>query len=213
LLLLPTKVSVAHACLGQTFFCLVVSIALVTSSGWRRMTQRSIPGVQSLRPLAILTTALVFVQLVIGAWMRHSGAGLAIPDFPTAFGGILPPFAVPGVPIHFAHRVVGTLVAIAALIQATFVLRRFRTHTVIAQPALLLGVLVVVQVLLGAITVWSRKAVIPTTLHVLGGAIILATSLVLAIRTWRLTHAIGATSAAPPVTVRPLHPAMQGSAR
>jgi cytochrome c oxidase assembly protein subunit 15 len=211
LLLLPTTISVAHACLGQTFFCLVVSIALVTSPGWRRMTRTSIAGVQPLRNLALVTTALVFVQLVIGAWMRHSGAGLAIPDFPLAFGGILPPFGVPGVAIHFAHRAVGTLVAVAALILAAFALRRFRMHAVIARPALLLGVLVVVQVLLGGITVWSRQAVIPTTLHVLGGAIILATSLVLAIRTWRT--AIGATSAAAPATIRPLRPAMQGGAR
>ena len=213
LLLLPTSISVAHACLGQTFFCLVVAIALVTSPGWRRLTRSPIPSVQPLRNLAVATTALVFVQLVIGAWMRHSGAGLAIPDFPLVFGGILPPFDVPGVTIHFAHRAVGTLVAVAALIQAAFALRRYRAHAAIARPAVLLGVLVVVQVLLGAMTIWSRKAPIPTTFHVLGGAIILATSLVLTIRTWRSTQATGAASGRTPATVHPLRPAMEASGR
>ena len=68
-------------------------------------------------------------------------------------------------------------------------------------------------VLLGAMTVWSRKAPIPTTFHVLGGAIILATSLVLTLRTWRSTQAIGAASGRAPATIRPLRPAMEVNAR
>jgi heme A synthase len=40
--------------------------------------------------LATATTVLVYTQILIGATMRHTGAGLAIPDFPLMFGGIVP---------------------------------------------------------------------------------------------------------------------------
>lgn len=184
LLLLPTQVSVAHACLGQTFFCIVVSIALLTSPSWRRDATQTIPGRSGLdlRHLTLLTTAVVYVQLFLGAWMRHSGAGLAIPDFPLAYGGLWPPFGVSGVPIHFAHRVVGFLVGALALVVAIRTLRAYGEVTAFRRPAVLLLVLVLTQILLGALTIWTAKGVLPTTLHVLNGAVILATSLVLALR-------------------------------
>lgn len=188
LLLLPTQVSVAHACLGQTFFCLVVSVALLTSPGWRRDVAKSLPvgkvasNAIDLRTLALLLTSAVYVQLFLGAWMRHSGAGLAIPDFPLAYGGILPPFGIAGVPIHFAHRLVGFTVAGLAVWVAVRVLRAHRQVPAFARPAGLLVTLVLVQVVLGAFTIWTGKGVLPTTFHVLNGAVILATSLVLTLR-------------------------------
>lgn len=211
LLLLPTQVSVAHACLGQTFFCLVVSVALLTSPGWRRDSGHTVTATAAndvgknagshaashsaslagshaanhgidLRTLTLLTTATVFVQLFLGAWMRHSGAGLAIPDFPLAYGGLLPPFGVAGVPIHFAHRLVGFLVAGMSIWVALRTFRAFKHVPAFARPAGLLVGLVVVQIALGALTIWTAKGVLPTTFHVLNGAVILATSLVLTLR-------------------------------
>ena len=44
-----------------------------------------------LRRVALATTALIYTQILIGATMRHNDAGLAIPDFPLAFGHVLPP--------------------------------------------------------------------------------------------------------------------------
>jgi cytochrome c oxidase assembly protein subunit 15 len=184
LLLLPTEVSVAHACLGQTFFCLVVSIALLTSPGWKRSVNEGVDVVSglNLRTLTLWTTVTVFVQLFLGAWMRHSGAGLAIPDFPLAYGGLVPPFAVSGVPIHFAHRVVGFFVAGLAILVSVSALRQYGGVAEFARPARLLVVLVLGQILLGALTIWTGKGVLPTTFHVLNGAIVLATSLVLTLR-------------------------------
>src|SRR5262249_34122858 len=81
---LPLAVSVTHACLAQVFFCLTVTLALVTGAEWAAARPREVaPRVAR---LAAFTTALVFVQLILGALMRHMGAGLAIPDFPLAFG-------------------------------------------------------------------------------------------------------------------------------
>src|SRR5215813_3459058 len=80
--LLPTWISTLHACLAQTFFCTVISLAFFTSPGWKR----GLPLVKShaesipLQTLCALTTAAVYFQLIMGALMRHTNAGLAIPD-------------------------------------------------------------------------------------------------------------------------------------
>ena len=190
LLLLPPAVSVAHACLGQTFFCIAVAIAIFTSSGWRHAPPAVLaptPGL-SLRTAALVSTAAVFLQLVLGAFMRHTGAGLAIPDFPLAFGRLVPAFTTAGVAVHYAHRVLGVVVALCVATTAAVALRTHRDQPLLLGPAVLLPCLVVAQILLGGITVWSAKAVVPTTLHVLNGAVILSTSLMLLLRSFQLLH-------------------------
>jgi cytochrome c oxidase assembly protein subunit 15 len=185
LLLLPTGISVAHACLGQTFFCILVGIALFTSPGWRNLTA-STSALPSLRSRAVVLSAAVYVQLLVGALMRHTGAGLAIPDFPLAFGALVPPLESGGVIVHFAHRVVGAFVALWALWTAAHALRRHHEQPQLLRPAVLVAALAALQVLLGGITVWTGKSVVPTTLHVLNGALILATSFVLTLRCFRV---------------------------
>jgi heme a synthase len=183
LLLLPPPVSIAHASLGQTFFCIVVSIALLTSPGWKSVSDPR-PAPRPLPTLAAVLCGLVFVQLLVGATMRHTGAGLAIPDFPLAFGRMVPPLDNPAVALHFAHRVLGLVVALAAALVAGTAIRQ-RVEPTLLRPAALALALVLVQIGLGGVTVLSRKAAVPATLHVLNGALILATSLVLALRSYR----------------------------
>jgi len=186
LLLLPTAVSVAHACLAQAFFSLTVLLAVCTGPSWR--SARPLIA-DSERPrlvqLAALCFALVYVQLILGAWMRHTGAGLAIPDFPLALGRLLPPLGDPQVRIHFLHRLGALAVSAAVLWTLGRVWRRHRSAPALRTPALLLGAGLVLQISLGAITVWSRMAVLPTTAHVAGGAALLASSLVLFLRALR----------------------------
>jgi cytochrome c oxidase assembly protein subunit 15 len=186
LFLLPAPVSTLHACLAQTFFCLMIALAVVTSSKWKR----GLPLIQShaeslpVPVLCALTTTAVYFQLIMGALMRHTNAGLAIPDFPLAFGRIIPPFSSDKVIIHFAHRI-GALV-IATMVVWTFVriARSYSDHSLLFRPALLMLALVVVQLTLGALTVWTAKAVLPTTVHVLTGALILGTSFLLTLRAY-----------------------------
>jgi cytochrome c oxidase assembly protein subunit 15 len=112
------------------------------------------------------------------------GAGLAIPDFPLAFGRLVPPLVTPHITVHFAHRVGALVVAIAV---GGMVLRVFRgsRDPRLRRPALLAAALVVLQITLGAFTVWSRRAVVPTTAHLVVGAGLLASSLVLTLRATR----------------------------
>jgi cytochrome c oxidase assembly protein subunit 15 len=169
--LLPTAVSVAHACLAQTFFCLVVAIAVVTSPRWdpRPASSRG-PATR----LAAFAAAAVFVQLVVGAVMRHTKAGLAIPDFPLSLGRVVPHLDSFPVAIAFAHRAWALVVAGAVL---AAVVAAYRAG--LRRSALFLGLLVPAQIALGALTVLSRKSVPITTAHVATGALLLGTSLAL----------------------------------
>jgi heme a synthase len=181
---LPLAVSVAHACLAQTFFCITVALAVLTGRRWQ--APGSVASRSALPLLAALTTAVVFGQLVLGALVRHMGAGLAIPDFPLAFGRLVPPLATPYITMHFAHRVGALLVAVAVTTTAATTLRRHRDEPWLVRPALLAIGLVVLQIVLGGVTVLSRRAVLPTTTHLVIGAALLATSVTLALRAGRL---------------------------
>ena len=178
LLFLPPAVSVAHACLAQTFFCLTVAIAVVTSRRWKDRAPVSLRAAYAASPVARIaagTGAVVFLQLLVGAVMRHTKAGLAIPDFPLALGRIVPPLASFPVAIHFAHRV-GALV-VAAFV-ALCVVRAFRSgRPGVARTSLWLAALVLLQGALGAATVLTGKAVIVTTAHVATGALLLGSTI------------------------------------
>jgi cytochrome c oxidase assembly protein subunit 15 len=137
----------------------------------------------------------VFVQLVLGALMRHMGAGLAIPDFPLAFGRLVPPLVTPHITVHFAHRIGALVVTVAVATTVAGLLRSGRDPW-LRRPALLATGLVVLQVTLGALTIWSRRAVLPTTLHLTVGAALLATCLVLTLRASRVATRRSAAPAA-----------------
>jgi cytochrome c oxidase assembly protein subunit 15 len=180
LLLLPPAVSIGHAGLAQVFFCLTLSLALFTSSGWLAMAEPVDDPM--LRRVASATTALIYVQILLGATMRHTGAGAAIPDFPLAFGRVIPPVWSVPVAIHFAHRVGALLVIAAILATAGHVWRHHRGRPELMRPATLLVLLVVTQATLGAFVVWSRLDPFINTAHVVIGALALGTSLVLTLR-------------------------------
>src|SRR5436190_9532510 len=85
---LKDELGIFHAALAQLFFVLVCGIALFTSKWWRSAAS-PIRLKAELRTVYV-ATVLIFVQLVIGATMRHQHAGLAIPDFPMAYGKVWP---------------------------------------------------------------------------------------------------------------------------
>jgi len=205
LLFLPPAVSVAHACLAQTFFCLTVAIAVVTSRSWKDRAPVSIRAAYAANPVARMaaaTAVAVFLQLLIGAVMRHTKAGLAIPDFPLALGRIVPPLTAFPVAIHFAHRVWALVVAACV---AACVVRAFRSgRPGVRTTALWLAALVLVQIILGAATVLTGKAVLVATAHVATGALLLGSTIAFAFASLALARRRG--------NVIPMRPAMSGKA-
>jgi len=185
---LPDAISIAHASLAQIVFCLTTTIALVTAPGWKRGDRVRLPRDLTLERLAIVTTAVIYTQIVIGATMRHTGAGLAIPDFPLAFGHLVPPQWDAKIAIHFAHRVGAATVAALVLATAGHVVYHHR-RAELRRPAMLLLLLLALQITLGALTVLSQKQFLINSLHVVNGALVLVTSLVLTLRAHRARFA------------------------
>jgi len=193
---LPDPISIAHASLAEIVFCLTTTIALVTSPGWRRgylargrdsSDLASAPADdRRLQRLALATLATVYAQIVVGATMRHTDAGLAIPDFPWMFGHLVPDHWDPKIAIHFAHRVGALVVATVALTVVGAVFRRHGGRPELRGPAGLLTLLIATQITLGAYVVLSGKQPIINTLHVATGALVFVTSLVLTLRLFRV---------------------------
>jgi cytochrome c oxidase assembly protein subunit 15 len=182
LLLLPTPISVAHACLAQSFLCLTVVLAVVTSPRWREGDPAASPNL--IARAGAVAAAAIFAQLLLGAVMRHTKAGLAIPDFPLSLGRLVPPLDTFPVAIAFAHRAWALVVAAFVVAAASRARRSGRRSAGALGAALLL--LLLAQIGLGAATVLSGKAVAVTTLHVVTGAALLATTVALAVSSLRV---------------------------
>src|SRR5262249_17820942 len=91
---LKDEIGIFHAGLAQAFLCLVCFIAFALSRAWDRLGSVALLDSEAghrLRSLAVLVTALIYGQLLLGATMRHAHAELSIRDFPLAYGQILPP--------------------------------------------------------------------------------------------------------------------------
>ena len=176
---LPVPVSVGHASLAQGFFCIAVSLALFTGRDWRwddsRFEDSSSP---LLRHLAAGTTAAIFLQLMLGAAFRHNGIG------------IIP------------HIVGAAVVTVGVAWTMVRIFTRHSQERRLTRPALLLGGLLILQLILGIgsylMRLEAQSAPQPlqpvvgiTTAHVAIGALVLAASLVLTLFTYRLTTAAG----------------------
>jgi cytochrome c oxidase assembly protein subunit 15 len=187
LYLLPTAVSVSHAGLAQIFLCLGVSIAVFTSRSWQDEAARidEEAGV-SLRALTVAATAAIYIQTILGALMRHTGSGLAIPDWPLSFGRLIPPHFTPQILVNFTHRTWALVVAGLAGAVVLRVFRRHRAEKLLNRPAGVLLSALITQIFLGGLTVWSGKAVVPSTFHVACGAFTLAASLFLTLYVHRM---------------------------
>ena len=188
---------VPHGAVAQTFLVLTCAIALFTSRWWMNSAnekQTAVP--RGLRSHILYVTILIFVQLLIAATMRHQHAGLAITDFPLAYGKIWPATSPEAIAGYNAHRPPGTIGNPITAFQVNLqMVHRLVAYTIflgVAAAALLarkklggrdgltkfawfwLGLLLL-QIMLGAATIWSNKAADVTTLHVMVGASALLT--------------------------------------
>jgi len=205
------SLGIYHATIAQLFFALTCAIALFTSRWWlnlssvatvydRRQNSEIVATAadrryKNLRWLVLATTLLIFVQLIIAAAMRHQHAGLAISDFPLAYGRIWPDMSAAAVTRYSAQRLFNSentitafqielqmahrVVALAILIcvgMAVFCSRRCESaeRAVTVRLSLFWLGLILLQVGLGAATIWTNKAADVATAHVLVGALALA---------------------------------------
>jgi cytochrome c oxidase assembly protein subunit 15 len=187
LLHLPTEISVSHAGLAQIFFCLIISLSLVTSKTWMEDGDHRIQTGDSVRKSALIATILIYFQIFIGAVTRHSGFGLAIPDWPLSNGQLLPADWTPAVLLQFSHtRVVAFLVLGLVNWIAFKVCTQYTQEKSLFWPAASAALLVWMQCFLGILVIATEKSIIPTSVHVITGAALLASMLVLTLNSFRL---------------------------
>jgi len=173
-----------HACLAQLFVCTLIAVTTACSRPWIEGRPRGDAGI--LRRTGLVCCALLFTQLAIAAIMRHSFAGLAIPYFPyaTASRELLPAAWNFRIGIHFAHRVMAAVLAVALVWFAVRLWTCRAASLAMRCGASMLVSLLGLQILLGAQIIWTSRNQIMTTGHVLVGALTLATTFAL---TW-LAH-------------------------
>jgi cytochrome c oxidase assembly protein subunit 15 len=203
---LKDEIGIFHGTLAQLFFVLVCIIAVLTSPGWSR-TKLSIYDGGALRYLYLFATGMILLQLIIGASMRHQHAGLAIPDFPLAYGKLWPdtdpaaierynsarfevvaaqPITALGVLLQMLHRIVAFSIALLVGAATIRTWKRFGWHSGFTRGTVLWATLICCQILLGAATIWTNKAADVATAHVAVGALSLVTGTVLTFSAYRI---------------------------
>ncbi len=177
---LPTVVSVSHAALAQATFLLAVFFLFqVRRDDCVVPDEDRLHFLRPLYPWFALMTALFYLQILFGAWMRHTASGLAVPDFPLAYGHLWPPasyfqirYLAPKIWIHMIHRLNGFILFLSIVPLAVIFRKRYANYPQYRRYATLLLVLIPLQIVLGGWIIWSTRHWFPTTLHVMMGAII-----------------------------------------
>jgi len=158
LMRLPDAVSVAHAGLAQIFFALTAVMATVSSPRFSQpgvsvpTTDHRPPAVDT-STLTVITALAIYAQILLGAIVRHTGAALAIPDFPLSFGRLVPSFTTSLVMWNYLHRLGALLVAVLIGWTAFRIAARHGTSRYLGRPAAFLIALICGQILLGALTI------------------------------------------------------------
>jgi cytochrome c oxidase assembly protein subunit 15 len=209
--LVQLDLAIVHACFAQAFFCLAALVAVVTSRWWLAAPDLSQSAARDSgrrrAGFGVAAVALIFSQLIVGDMMRHYRAGLAVPDFPLAYGQLMPattgaaladinnhrawalhlePVTASQIWLHIGHRIGAILVTLAIAAVAWIVLRSHRGEPALLRPAMILIALLAVQITLGALTViWKKPADIASA-HVAAGALMLMTTFILTVRSARL---------------------------
>ncbi len=175
LLLQPPWVSTAHATVAQTFFCIAVCIALFT--GRKFVEEQPRVEFDSRRPslitLSLFSIFVLYVQLILGGMFRHHGMS------------------------WWPHVLNAVIVAFVLAWTAIRAISVYSNIGAVRRPAILMLSLLIAQLCLGFTAfltrvAWGRSAVQPelpmvasTVAHVAVGALLLATTVVLAIEVWR----------------------------
>jgi heme A synthase len=171
---LPLLVSSAHLATSMAFFSTVVALAWLLAPP--SAADAAPPAPAAVRLLAASAAAAVYVQIVLGAFVRHTGSGLACGTQAVLCQGLVWPSGGPA-ELQMLHRMVGVA---AAALSAGAGLAAFRRGPPRSRSAAALApMLALVQLGLGAWTVWSLIAVPVVSLHLAVGALLLADTLTL----------------------------------
>src|SRR5438128_12377528 len=207
--MLKDQIGIFHACLAQAFLGLIVLIAIVTANFWRSLAPDvGLRKIAPIKTLSLATTIAIYVQLALGATMRHQHRDLAILDFPTANGAWIPETSPNMLAqlnswrdahgysdvtafqiwLQMAHRFLALIIAFAVLAFCLRVWRDARGIAALRRLSIWWVALLFLQLTLGAWTIWSNKAADIATAHVAVGATMLSFGVSSWAICWRILH-------------------------
>lgn len=190
-LLLKPAIVTAHLVGGLTVMAMLIWLAL---SQWRFASVQVVPGV---RFAALLGLGVVAAQITMGGWVSANYAGLACPDLPLCHGSLVPEMDFSNAfhlvrelgqtprgellslqaltAIHWTHRMFALVVA---GVLAWVVWKSAATRG-LERPAIAVGVLLAIQLILGISNVLAGLPLMLAVAHSLGAALLLASLVVL----------------------------------
>jgi cytochrome c oxidase assembly protein subunit 15 len=175
-ILLEYTLAIIHAAFAQAFFALTVSLVVFTSASWSHNLQsETLADGARLRRLCMSTTAVIYLQSVFGAILRHTGERLD------------------------AHLFFAAVVALHVALIVSRIKHSHSNQVKLARPAGLLATLLLLQLSLGfasyvgkftsAVSLSAESVVLLTTSHLAIAALMLASSLVLTLYCYCLSSA------------------------
>ena len=196
------ELGIFHAIVAQTFFALLLVFSAATSRSFVEGKWSGEAPAAKLRWLGLAGVVLTYFQLIIAATMRHAHLGLAIPDFPTAYGTILPDLSEKALATINAVRLAQAMMPTTAtqielqlihrggalLLMGVVLLLMIRARELLPEKhwvhrwSFAWGILLVLQAALGAWTIWSNKAADMATAHMALGSLLLGGSILLTFR-------------------------------
>jgi cytochrome c oxidase assembly protein subunit 15 len=208
--MMKDEIGILHACVAQAFLGLLVFIALVTTKYWRSIADRhfDLQKLSPIKALAISITVAIYVQLALGATMRHQHRDLAILDFPTANGAWIPDTSTAALAkinawrdaralsdvsafqiwLQMAHRFLALIIAIAIIAFCARVWSETRGFGALKRLSFLWVALGFGQIALGGWVIWSNKAADVATAHVALGAVMLSFGVSISAICWRVSQ-------------------------
>lgn len=195
-LLAERILAMIHGCVGPSFFAVCVIACGVTARWWTDTTSvRPVESARKLHAIAWTSLGLAYMQLIIGAFLRH----ISTTASPAWFSLIV-----------FAHLILAALVTVSVFLLAWIAWRGRAKHELLRRPAGILSILMFCQLLLGGVT-WlvnyhwpslivdwdltssfstivanGRLQSLVVTAHAANGSLILAASVMLVMRSLRL---------------------------
>ena len=209
--MLKDEIGIFHALLAQAFLGILIVITFATSRLWQRLVASDIPALRRFLRVVIATTILIYVQLGLGATMRHQHRDLSILDFPLAYGALIPdtsPERVAAINtwrdaralsdvtafqiwLQLVHRFVAVVIGIGVIASLILARRTGPDAGLLSRFADVWFLLLACQITLGAWVIWSNKAADVATTHVAVGATMFALGIALSAICLRLLRGSG----------------------
>jgi heme A synthase len=139
------------------------------------------------RLLSITLSVCTYLTMVLGAYVKAIGAGMACPEWPSCEGGsFVPNLGDPLVVAEITHRVAASLVTLCGVALLALLILRYRSERQLIALTVLAGITLGVQIGLGAVTISSTLHPLVVTAHLAVATLFFALSLIVSLKCWKL---------------------------